>query len=236
METHKIEAHKITRPIQLMAVWFIALLLIDTTFLTAAAKINSPTWIASTLVISAIIFVPLFLTGVFLMQTVFRKELQDDPFYSEWLKRQEETFKNFVPENVSVAGKINVNVSEPIKVTTVRDIRIGEDDLEKKRKKSYEEKKGLFLVHSWRPSITPGQVADIVIWLQQHGEGPLSKGIIDKVEYQLGPKFFKHPMIKTNQCDSFRLEVSAYGPMLCLARVYIEGEKEPLLLERYINF
>ena len=69
-----------------MAVWFIALFLIDSAFLTAAAKITTPTWLAPTLAISAIV---LFLGGVFLMQTVFRKELQDDQFYSEWLKRRQ---------------------------------------------------------------------------------------------------------------------------------------------------
>ena len=50
METHKIEAHKITKPIQLMAVGFVALVLIDTAFLTAAVKINSPAWLAPSLV------------------------------------------------------------------------------------------------------------------------------------------------------------------------------------------
>lgn len=170
------------------------------------------------------------------MQTVFRKELQDDPFYSDWLKRQEETFKGFTPENVPIDSAINVDVSDSINVMEGVDTVIGEEALEKKRIKSYEDKKGLFIVHNWRPSLTPEQVADIVIWLQQHGSGPLSNGDVEKVEYQLGPKFFKHPKVKTSQSDSFRLEVSAYGPMLCLARVYIKGEKEPLLLERYINF
>jgi hypothetical protein len=236
MQTHKIEAHKITKPIQLMAVWFIALLLIDAAFLTAAAKINSPAWLAPSLVISAIAFVPLFLVGVFLMQTVFRKELQDDQFYSEWLKRQEETFEDFAPENVSINRGINVNISGSSNITAGGDIAIDEEDLETKRIKSYEGKKGLFLVHTWRPSFTQGQVADIVIWLQQHGKGPLSNGNVEKVEYQLGPKFFKRPRVKTNQSDSFRLEVSAYGPMLCLASVYIKGEQKPLLIERYINF
>ncbi|OHC00076.1 MAG: hypothetical protein A3G70_06245 [Planctomycetes bacterium RIFCSPLOWO2_12_FULL_39_13] len=236
METHKIEAHKITKPIQLMAVGFVALVLIDTAFLTAAVKINSPAWLAPSLVISAIAFVPLFLAGVFLMQTVFRKEFQDDPFYSEWLKRQEETFEDFAPENVPVNSGINVNISGSANITAGRGIAIAEEDLETMRIKSYEDKTGLFLVHTWRPSFTPDQVADIVIWLQQHGEGPLSNGNVEKVEYQLGPKFFKQSKVKTNQSDSFRLEVSAYGPMLCLARVYIKGKQEPLLLERYINF
>jgi len=88
MEDHKIEPHKITKPIQLMAVWFVALLLIDTSLLTAATFIKEPSWIPPLLVISAICFVPFFVGGVFLIQTVFRKELQEDQFYSEWLNRK----------------------------------------------------------------------------------------------------------------------------------------------------
>lgn len=232
METHKIEAHKITKPIQLMAVWFVALLLIDSAFLTAAVKITTPPWLAPTLIISAIVFVPLFLIGVFLMQTVFRKELQDDKFYSEWLKRQEETFEDFAPENIVHNGGINVNISGSAGI----DIDLVGANLEERRKKSYEDNKGLFLVHTWRPSITPGQVADIVIWLQQHGKGPLSEGRVEKVEYQLGDKFFNGPKVKTNSSESFRLEVSAYGPMLCVARVYIKDDATPIILERYVNF
>ena len=238
METQKIEAHKITKPIQLMAVWFIALLLINSAFLAAAANITSPSWLAPTLVISAIIFVPLFLGGVFLMQTVFRKELQDDQYYSEWLKRQEKTFEDFNPENIihiqNDSSFTNLGVEH--NVTDERDITIAQSSLEDRRIKTYENNKGLFLVHTWRPSMTVGQVADIVIWLQQHGEGPLSDGQVEKVEYQLGDKFFKGSKIKTNASEAFRLEVSAYGPMLCVARIYIKDDPNPLILERYINF
>jgi hypothetical protein len=85
MDDHKIEPHRITKPIQLMAVWFLTLLLIDSSFFAAARFITEPSWITPLLVISAICFVPLFVGGVFLMQTVFRKELQEDQFYSEWL-------------------------------------------------------------------------------------------------------------------------------------------------------
>jgi hypothetical protein len=85
MDDHKIEPHKITKPIQLMAVWFVALLLIDSELLTAATFIKEPCWIPPLLVIFAICVIPLFLAGIFLMQTVFRRELQDDPYYSKWL-------------------------------------------------------------------------------------------------------------------------------------------------------
>ncbi|WP_156360824.1 pYEATS domain-containing protein [Dethiosulfatarculus sandiegensis] len=79
-------------------------------------------------------------------------------------------------------------------------------------------------------------MADIVIWLQQHGKGPLSDGQIEKVEYQLGNKFFKEPKVKINAADAFRLEVSAYGPMLSVARIYIKNDPTSLILKRYINF
>lgn len=229
MEGHKIEAHKITKPIQLMAVWFVALLLVDSVFLTAAAKISGPAWISPTLVVSAIVFVPLFLAGVFLMQTVFRKELQEDQYYSEWLKSQEETFKDFKAENI--IPPTNILIHNAGNVYTGLD-----EDLEKQRIQKYESQQGLFLVHSWRPSLTPGQVADIVIWLHQHGDGPITRGEVEKVEYELGPKFFDEPHVKKNVKDLFRLEVSAYGPMLCLARVFLKEQTEPIILERYINF
>jgi len=85
MDEQKIEPHKITKPIQLMAVWFVALLLIDSELLTAATLIKEPYWLPPLLVISAICFILIFIGGIFLMQTVFRKELQDDSYYSKWL-------------------------------------------------------------------------------------------------------------------------------------------------------
>ncbi len=157
MRDDKIEPERITKPIQLTAVWFVALLLLDSLFL-AAAKTLEPSWVTPTLVISAIAFVPLFLVGVFLMQTVFRRELQEDQYYSESLKRQEERFKGFKAQNTQTPT--DVAARAPGKPMVV-----GGADLEKIRLQRYQDQKGLFLVHTWRPSMTPGQVADIVIWL-----------------------------------------------------------------------
>ncbi len=86
MNENNIEPHKITKPIQLMAVWFLTLLLIDSQLLAATTFIKEPTWITPLLVISAIILIPIFLVGIFIIQTVFRKELQDDYYYSQWLQ------------------------------------------------------------------------------------------------------------------------------------------------------
>jgi hypothetical protein len=108
-------------------------------------------------------------------------------------------------------------------------------ELEEERTGAYREQRGLFLIHYWRPSDKPNQVADIVIRLHQHNLGPLSEGEVESVEYQLGPKFSVRPVKISDPTDNFELEVSAYRPMLCLAIVtLIDGTT--LKLTRYIDF
>jgi hypothetical protein len=211
----------------MLAVWFAALVLVVGAFLTAAGLITSPSWVGPMLAIAAVVFVPVFLIAAFLMQTRFRTHLQEDPYYSKWLEKHELAFVGFKAENAlpspsSSAGALRGPESA--------------DEFERRRIRRYEENMGLFLIHEWRPSLQSGQIADIVIWLHQHGPGPLAGGKVERVEYQLGPKFFEHPVTKRNAKESFKLEVSAYGPMLCLAKAYIIGKKEPIELERYVDF
>lgn len=110
------------------------------------------------------------------------------------------------------------------------------EERERRRVSIYEHNRGLFLAHTWQPSSKPGQVADVVIYLRQHGEGPMTRGIVKTVEYHLGPKFSNRTIVQTNEEESFRLEVSAYGPMVCLARVNFEDGSPSIDLERYIDF
>jgi hypothetical protein len=179
------------------------------------------------LAISAVVFVPLFLIAAFLMQTRFRTHLQEDHYYSSWLKTKEQTFIGFTAENITTTKTLGLALSRASESV---------DGFERRRVRKYEEQRGLFLIHEWRPSLQEGQVADVVIWLHQHGHGPMKENGVERVEYQLGPKFFKAPVTKENANESFKLEVSAYGPMLCLAKVYLKGEKEPIELERYVDF
>lgn len=72
MSNNKIEAHKITKPIQLLASWLVGLSVINVTFLTAAANITQPSWVAGLLSIAAVINVPIFVISIFLLQTKFR--------------------------------------------------------------------------------------------------------------------------------------------------------------------
>lgn len=225
MTEPKIEPHKITKPIQLLAVWLVALILIDGTFLTAAARIENPPWLPGILGIGAVVITLLFIFLIFLMQTKYRPQLQDDPYYAEYLRRHAKEFKNFHAENLfTLDSRYQLENEDETW-----------EEREQKRISRYESNRGLFLVHTWRPSLTPGQIADIVIMLQQHREGHLTEGNVESVEYHLGP-MFHHEILKTNKKDNFRLEVSAYGPLLCLAKVNFSDGTPPLELERYINF
>ncbi len=87
MEKHgKIEPHRITKPIQLLAAWLLGLIVVNGAFLLAAAQISKPEWVSGTLVIASIINVPLFLVSIFLLQTKFRPEMQEDTYYSKYLE------------------------------------------------------------------------------------------------------------------------------------------------------
>lgn len=83
--SQRIEPHKVTKPIQLLASWLAGLILVNTGFLMAAASIQEPFWIRGALVIASIVNVPLFLFSIFLLQTKFRPEMQEDSYYHEYL-------------------------------------------------------------------------------------------------------------------------------------------------------
>ncbi len=88
MPEHKIDPQTVTKPLQLLAAWLVALIVLDTAFLTAAATIKAPDWAPAILVIASVANVPLFLFGMFLLQTKYRPEMQEDSFYSVYLRDQ----------------------------------------------------------------------------------------------------------------------------------------------------
>jgi hypothetical protein len=116
------------------------------------------------------------------------------------------------------------------------------------RHRLYVENRNLFLVHVWRPSARPGQVVDISIRLVEHerqggwprseqasGERPLSDGLIEKVEYYLGSSF-RRAFVRRDPATGFRLDVSAFGPTLCIAWVHFTDRASPLTLYRYLDY
>lgn len=97
--SHKIPVEKVTKPIQLLAAWLTGLILIDAAFLTAANALSEPVWAKGFLIIAAIINVPLFLVSIFLLQTKFRPEMQEDSFYSKYLESKTGMLRQPVSSN-----------------------------------------------------------------------------------------------------------------------------------------
>src|SRR5947208_2404980 len=88
MSEPKIQPATITKPMQLLAAWLVGLLAIDGCFLLAASRMAPGSTEASALVWAAILNVPLFLGALFLLQTRFRPELQEDLYYSTYISQK----------------------------------------------------------------------------------------------------------------------------------------------------
>ena len=88
MDTERIHPHKVTKPIQLLAAWLVGLVATNTLFLGSAAVLGPNGWERSGLVIAAMANVPLFLAALFLLQTRFRAELQEDSYYADYLSKK----------------------------------------------------------------------------------------------------------------------------------------------------
>ncbi|OCH68057.1 hypothetical protein A6D94_23295 [Vibrio splendidus] len=88
LKEKSINPEKITKPIQLLGAWLVGLFSINGSFLAAASTFPSESWQSVILVIAAVLNVPIFLGAVFLLQTRFRPELQEDSYYSNYLNRK----------------------------------------------------------------------------------------------------------------------------------------------------
>jgi len=86
MAGSRIDPEKVNHPIQLMAAWFVMLVLLDGSFLTAAHYVDKPSWVPAFLCVSALVIAILVTCFVFLMLTKYRPHLQDSRDYAEWLK------------------------------------------------------------------------------------------------------------------------------------------------------
>ncbi|EMK3325803.1 hypothetical protein [Vibrio vulnificus] len=94
MNKNTITPEKVTKPIQLLAAWFVALVVVNGSYLTAAQMITHPDWAAGLLVIAAVLNVPIFIGSLFVLQTKFRPQLQEDSYYSEYLNKYSQNLTN----------------------------------------------------------------------------------------------------------------------------------------------
>jgi hypothetical protein len=84
---NRIDPATVTRPVQLLAAWLVALIALEGTLLAGAHFISHALWLRAVLVIAAVVNIPLFIGLIFLLQTKFRAEIQEDTFYAEYRKR-----------------------------------------------------------------------------------------------------------------------------------------------------
>jgi hypothetical protein len=116
MADPNIHAHLITKPFQLLAAWLIGLILTDGALLTGARLISTPTWVPGLLSIAAVLCVPLFLVSIFLLQTKFRPEMQEDTFYSPYLQQQRQQMADQKKGNAGVEAEVRELKSKLIEI------------------------------------------------------------------------------------------------------------------------
>jgi hypothetical protein len=108
-ETH-VKPEKITKPIQLLGAWLAGLFSVNSCFLFAASNMPQGSFESVSLVIAAILNTPLFLLAVFLLQTRFRPELQEDSYYSTYLNQKTNeviTVKRSETQYIELSNRLN---------------------------------------------------------------------------------------------------------------------------------
>ncbi|HAS6883009.1 hypothetical protein [Vibrio harveyi] len=131
MNNQDIKPEKITKPLQLLGAWLAGLFSINSCFLVAASNMEQDSIGSLLLIGAAIINVPIFLVAVFVLQTKFRPEMQEDQYYSIYLSSKtnqkvyvpksernlKELEKQFVTLNTRLSSFIERDVKEQLKET-----------------------------------------------------------------------------------------------------------------------
>ncbi|EGQ8127569.1 hypothetical protein I7100_004972 [Vibrio parahaemolyticus] len=131
MNNQDIKPEKITKPLQLLGAWLAGLFSINSCFLVAASNMEQDSIGSLLLIGAAILNVPIFLVAVFVLQTKFRPEMQEDQYYSIYLSSKtnqkvyvpksernlKELEKQFVTLNTRLSSFIERDVKEQLKET-----------------------------------------------------------------------------------------------------------------------
>lgn len=108
------------------------LVIVDSIFLMSAIRLIESGWISFLLVIAAIVNVPVFVITMFLLQTRYRNELQEDKYYSKYTEYKYRTellqkyFHSLVEFNFDIIdenlGKIKNTTSDDKKELLINEI------------------------------------------------------------------------------------------------------------------
>lgn len=83
-----IKPERITKPFQLLATWLFGLVILVGEFIFASLQSYPIKWLNALYGISAITIIPIFLRLIFLLQTKYRPEMQEDKYYCEHLRHK----------------------------------------------------------------------------------------------------------------------------------------------------
>lgn len=97
----------------------------------------------------------------------------------------------------------------------------------------YKSCRGVMLVHKIFKSAEDGQLFDIHIFVIPHKEGSLNG--VREVQYFLGHYWGNKVFPSSNRYNGFAISTSAYGPMLCTAKI-IFTDGISFTQARYIDF
>ncbi|MFA5120650.1 pYEATS domain-containing protein [Zavarzinia sp.] len=97
----------------------------------------------------------------------------------------------------------------------------------------YNESRNIFVCHRISISKSDNQLYDIDIYCITHKNGTLS--IVKDVSYFLGSQWKNKIIIANNRHNGFAIRISAYGPVLVLAKLRFSDDTE-FLQYRYVDF
>lgn len=100
------------------------------------------------------------------------------------------------------------------------------------------ENPGIYLVHiaNRDKTLDRGEYEYYRLRILLETDPGVDLSIVTRVVYQLHPDFGEPERTVTDRGTNFELRTAAWGQFNMTADVYFDGRKEPMQLERYINF
>lgn len=136
MQKNSIKPENITKPIQLLSVWLLGLTILVSGLLTAAKALDKPSWLPVFLTISAVAIIPLFLILIFLLQTKYRPQMQEDIYYSKYLNKDTNRFEKLKePQEQSTTINELIEISNKTKeqLEKISNLLLTKDDNNKNK-------------------------------------------------------------------------------------------------------
>ena len=105
----KIDIKHLKKPIQVIGIIMIGMITTNAAFLTFARFISEPLWLHTLLIFFSLLTVFVFLYCIFKLITKYRVEMQDDKYYSEYLKYNKVTDKYEYQDNPFEKMNLKIN-------------------------------------------------------------------------------------------------------------------------------